>query len=114
MLLNLLSNAAKFTEDGRITLCAEGMRDAGGEWVAFTVRDTGIGMTAVQRAQLFQPFTQVDASPTRRYEGTGLGLIIAKRLVEMMGGTIRLESETGVLGIPTPRISMTLQTRNSR
>jgi signal transduction histidine kinase len=96
VLLNLLSNAAKFTEDGRIALRADGMRDDGGEWVAFTVRDTGIGMSAEQRAKLFQPFTQVDASPTRRYEGTGLGLTIAKRLVEMMGGTIRLESEPGV------------------
>ena len=96
ILLNLLSNAAKFTEDGRITVRADGVRDDGREWVAFTVRDTGIGMSAEQQAKLFQPFTQVDASPTRRYEGTGLGLTIARRLVEMMGGTLRLESEPGV------------------
>jgi signal transduction histidine kinase len=96
VLLNLLSNAAKFTEDGRVTLRADAVSEDGAAWVTFAVTDTGIGMSADQRAQLFQPFTQVDASPTRRYEGTGLGLTIAKRLVEMMGGTLRLESEPGV------------------
>ncbi|HEX3159646.1 MAG TPA: ATP-binding protein [Gemmatimonadaceae bacterium] len=96
VLLNLLSNATKFTEDGRVVLAAARDRSDTGERITLTVRDTGIGMSAEQRAQLFQPFTQVDASPTRRYEGTGLGLTIAKRLIEMMGGTIELESEPGV------------------
>ncbi len=96
ILLNLLSNASKFTEQGTIALSAERERDAqGAEWVLFQVRDTGIGMTSEQLARLFQPFTQADASTTRRYGGTGLGLTISKHFVEMMGGEISVESEPG-------------------
>jgi PAS domain S-box-containing protein len=93
MLLNLLSNAAKFTENGTVALHVE--RDCGetGEEVVFRVRDTGIGMTQEQLGRLFQPFTQADASTTRRYGGTGLGLTITRRFCEMLGGDIRVESE---------------------
>ncbi|HEV2129832.1 MAG TPA: ATP-binding protein, partial [Longimicrobiaceae bacterium] len=96
ILFNLLSNASKFTEQGTITLSAEREADAqGGEWILFRVSDTGIGMTADQMAKLFQPFTQVDASTTRRYGGTGLGLTITRRFCEIMGGSIRAESQPG-------------------
>ncbi|MGI9181592.1 MAG: ATP-binding protein [Longimicrobiaceae bacterium] len=96
ILFNLLSNASKFTEQGTVTLSAEREADAhGNQWILFRVSDTGIGMTAEQMVKLFQPFTQVDASTTRRHGGTGLGLTISKRFAEMMGGTIRAESQPG-------------------
>ena len=91
MLLNLISNAAKFTEQGLIRMTIK--RDE--EWVTFCVADNGIGMTSEQQEKLFQPFTQADLSTTRRYGGTGLGLTITKQFVEMMGGTIQIESEFG-------------------
>ncbi|HMB04110.1 MAG TPA: PAS domain S-box protein [Isosphaeraceae bacterium] len=97
-LFNLLSNAAKFTERGTIALTvarARGPKPDGGAWVTFRVRDTGIGMTPEQRARLFQPFTQADASTTRKYGGTGLGLTITRRFCQMMGGDISAESEPG-------------------
>jgi signal transduction histidine kinase/CheY-like chemotaxis protein len=94
-LFNLLSNAAKFTECGVISLAARREEAAGAEWVRFRVSDTGIGMTAEQVARLFQPFTQADASTTRQYGGTGLGLTITKKFCEMMGGGVRVESEPG-------------------
>ena len=90
-LFNLLSNASKFTENGTITLAVE--RKAG--WVTFSVSDTGIGMTPAQQKKLFQPFTQADASTTRKYGGTGLGLVITQQFCEIMGGTIRVESKAG-------------------
>lgn len=90
-LFNLLSNAAKFTENGEITL--EVRRD-GGDWL-FTVRDTGIGMTAEQTAGLFEAFSQADASTTRKYGGTGLGLAITRRFCRMMGGDATVESAPG-------------------
>ncbi len=97
ILLNLLSNASKFTEQGTVTLSAEREADAhGNQWILFRVSDTGIGMTAEQMAKLFQPFTQADASTTRRYGGTGLGLTISKHFAEMMGGDISVESEPGI------------------
>ncbi len=88
ILLNLLSNAAKFTSEGVITL---GARREGDE-VVFTVRDTGIGMTPKERAKLFTPFTQADASTTRRYGGTGLGLALTHQFVLLLGGRIEVES----------------------
>ncbi|MEW6514940.1 MAG: ATP-binding protein [Pseudomonadota bacterium] len=91
VLLNLLSNAVKFTESGTIAL-AIALR---GSRLVFRVWDTGIGMTQQQINQLFNPFQQADGSTTRRYGGTGLGLAISKRLAELMGGDIRVQSEVG-------------------
>jgi signal transduction histidine kinase/DNA-binding response OmpR family regulator/HAMP domain-containing protein len=91
-LFNLLSNACKFTQRGTIWLTvARGAVD-GGDWVTFRVSDTGIGMTSEQLAKLFQPFMQADASTTRQYGGTGLGLTITKHFCQMMGGDITVES----------------------
>jgi CheY-like chemotaxis protein len=96
ILLNLTNNAVKFTEQGEIVISAELIRKTEEKaTLQFSVRDTGIGMTAEQAAKLFQPFTQADSSTTRKYGGTGLGLTISKRLVEMMDGDIRVESEPG-------------------
>ena len=96
VLLNLVSNAIKFTERGEIQVQASPTRstDDGMEF-EFRIRDTGIGMTAEQCSRMFQPFSQADTSTTRKYGGSGLGLVISKHLVEMMGGTIRLESQPG-------------------
>src|SRR5690606_38927555 len=92
ILLNLLSNASKFTEDGAITLTVE----AAGADVRFRVSDTGIGMTEEQQARLFQPFVQADASTSRKFGGTGLGLTISRHFAQMLGGDITLESTVGV------------------
>jgi two-component system, sensor histidine kinase and response regulator len=93
VLLNLVVNAIKFTNTGEIVVGVAPLRSTESEAeLEFTVRDSGIGMTAEQCARLFKPFSQADASTTRGYGGTGLGLAITKRLVEMMGGTIRVES----------------------
>jgi signal transduction histidine kinase/DNA-binding response OmpR family regulator/HPt (histidine-containing phosphotransfer) domain-containing protein/HAMP domain-containing protein len=97
ILINLANNAVKFTELGEVIVSAEvEERDAGRVKLKFSVRDTGIGMTPEQSARLFQAFTQADSSTTRKFGGTGLGLTISKRLVEMMGGDIWAESEAGV------------------
>lgn len=96
ILTNLVNNAIKFTEQGQITLDVLPLeRTAGKVKLRFAVRDTGIGMTEEQRSRLFQAFTQADGSTTRKYGGTGLGLTICKRLVELMGGTIQVESTLG-------------------
>ncbi len=95
VLLNLLSNASKFTESGRIVLEANREQADGREWMVFRVTDSGIGMTAEGLAKLFQPFTQADASTTRKYGGTGLGLAITRRFCQMMGGDIVVASEPG-------------------
>lgn len=110
VLLNLLSNAVKFTEKGEVVLTVKtedspknGLRGRMTEnnpssvvrppsVLHFTVRDTGIGVTPAQQARLFQSFSQADASTARKYGGTGLGLVISKRLAEMMGGTMWVES----------------------
>ena len=92
VLINLLGNAVKFTQVGRVSLSA---RREGSELV-FRVCDTGIGMSSQQRDKLFLPFSQADSSTTRKYGGTGLGLVICKRLVDMMGGDIRVESTLNV------------------
>ena len=97
VLLNLLSNAVKFTEQGEVLLRVLPHRAADSEVeLLFEVRDTGIGIDSAHLGKLFQPFTQADASTTRRYGGTGLGLTISKTLVELMGGTIWAESQPGV------------------
>ncbi|MDR0621107.1 MAG: response regulator [Deltaproteobacteria bacterium] len=96
ILNNLLSNAIKFTQKGSVRLTVSLKESLGSQVVLlFSVKDSGIGLTAEQRGQLFRAFTQADASITRRYGGTGLGLTISKRLSEMMGGTIWCESQPG-------------------
>ena len=97
VLINLINNAIKFTERGEIALgCSRIDASADKIQLQFTVSDTGIGMTPEQTAKLFRAFSQADESTTRKYGGTGLGLSIAKRLVELMGGTIWLDSQSGV------------------
>jgi K+-sensing histidine kinase KdpD len=97
ILINLLANAVKFTEVGEVVVSIEATSaEEGRHLVHFAVRDTGIGIPADRIDTLFESFTQLDASTTRRYGGTGLGLAISKRLAEMMGGTMWVESEPGV------------------
>ncbi len=97
IMVNLLGNAAKFTEEGEVVVRVSSMAlGADKHEVQFSVRDTGIGIPAEKMDRLFKPFTQVDASTTRHYGGTGLGLTISMRLCEMMGGRIWVESEPGV------------------
>ncbi|WP_158560263.1 PAS domain-containing hybrid sensor histidine kinase/response regulator [Paenibacillus contaminans] len=95
ILINLLSNANKFTKDGLIQFDAYMESRSNVNGYVFRVRDTGIGMTPEQIAKLFQPFTQADASTTRKYGGTGLGLAISQRFIHLMGGEIGVESEFG-------------------
>ena len=94
-LINLLSNAAKFTEGGRITLSVSRQTDAEGDRLIFAVSDTGIGMSEEQVARLFQRFSQADASTTRRFGGTGLGLAITRAFAHMLGGDITVTSREG-------------------
>lgn len=97
VLINLTNNAIKFTSQGEVVVQVELQESVGDEVVlGFTIRDTGIGMTADQVSRLFQPFTQADTSITRHYGGTGLGLAISQRLTSLMGGEITVESEFGV------------------
>ena len=96
VLLNLLGNAIKFTETGSVTLTVEPHRDSAVPTaLRFTVADTGIGIADDKLARVFERFIQADSSTTRRFGGSGLGLTICKRLVELMGGSIWVESETG-------------------
>ena len=96
VMINLLSNAAKFTENGTITISAEVQSNSNGQQeVIVKVTDTGAGIAPEDRGKLFQPFSQVDASPTRKTGGTGLGLSISRRLVELHGGLIDVTSEIG-------------------
>ena len=96
VLLNLLSNAVKFTEEGEVVVHVDAEpAGAGSHRIHLAVRDTGVGIPQDRMDRLFASFSQVDASTTRRYGGTGLGLAISKRLIELMGGTMWVESEEG-------------------
>ena len=94
-LFNLLSNAVKFTHDGDITLDAGRERMDGEDWIVFRVTDTGIGLSPDQIVKLFQDFTQADASTTRKFGGTGLGLALTRRFCQMMGGDVTVHSTPG-------------------
>ena len=96
VLTNLCSNSVKFTETGEVVVTVTKVQAGDGRvTLKFSVRDTGIGMSPEQTRQLFQPFSQVDSSSTRKFAGTGLGLAISKHLVSMMGGELWVESELG-------------------
>lgn len=95
VLFNLLSNACKFTENGTVTLSVSRIKVSGADWIEFKVSDTGIGMNTEQMQRLFEAFSQADDSISKRYGGTGLGLIICKRFSELMGGEIFAESKPG-------------------
>lgn len=94
VLLNLIGNAIKFTDEGEIGVHITVDRD--NELIRFNIVDTGAGIAPEDQKQLFEPFIQTDASPARRHEGTGLGLAISRRLAQLLGGDIYLESELGV------------------
>ncbi|MDQ8202687.1 response regulator [Pelagicoccus sp. SDUM812003] len=93
VMMNLVGNAMKFTEQGEVRICARKLND---RLIEFRVIDTGIGIASQALDSIFETFTQVDSSYSRRYQGTGLGLAICKRLVKLLGGAIRVESKVGV------------------
>ena len=95
MLFNLLSNACKFTQEGVVRLEADRTTEAGEDWLRFRVSDSGIGMNEEQLSRGFDEFSQADASTTKEYGGTGLGLPITKKFCEMLGGSINATSEPG-------------------
>jgi signal transduction histidine kinase len=106
-LLNLASNANKFTEKGTITIAAHRRQEKSRDWITLAVIDTGIGMTPEQMGKLFQDFSQASSATASKYGGTGLGLAISKRFCQMMGGDITVESEPGrgsTFTIRLPRI----------
>ena len=94
-ILNLISNSSKFTKDGTIQLVISRLSSTSEDWIEFSVSDTGIGMTPEQLNKLFQPFMQADASTTRQYGGTGLGLHLTRRFCHMLGGDVMVTSEYG-------------------
>jgi signal transduction histidine kinase len=108
ILLNLLSNACKFTKEGEVALRVRKVAD-GRDWVELAVADTGIGLTAEQQAKLFQEFTQADSLTARRYGGTGLGLALSRKLARMMGGDVTVASEPGKGSVFTVRLPVGLE-----
>jgi CheY-like chemotaxis protein len=95
ILVNLVGNAVKFTHAGYVNILMEMGGSAESPTLALTIQDTGIGIPSEKHSQLFEQFVQADASTTRKYGGTGLGLAICRRLLDLMGGTIRFDSEPG-------------------
>jgi two-component system, sensor histidine kinase and response regulator len=117
VLLNLGGNAVKFTQKGEVAIeCTVLQKDSQGVSIRCEIRDTGMGVPAGRLDALFKPFTQVDASTTRRFGGTGLGLSIVKRLVELMGGEVGVSSEEGVGSIFwfTARLGVASDTTKAR
>jgi signal transduction histidine kinase/ActR/RegA family two-component response regulator len=104
ILFNLLSNACKFTDHGTISVDVDQIRVEERDWIQFRVSDTGIGISAKQKENLFQEFAQADASIARKYGGTGLGLAITHRFVQLMKGQINVESEPGLGAIFTVQL----------
>ena len=104
ILLNLLSNACKFTEKGQVSLNVRRATIDGGSWIEFAVTDTGIGMTPEQMGKLFEEFSQAEATTARQYGGTGLGLAITRKLARMMGGDVTVTSEQGKGSVFTVRL----------
>jgi signal transduction histidine kinase/DNA-binding response OmpR family regulator len=104
VLFNLLSNAVKFTHEGNIILEASRQKTDGCEWIVFRVTDTGIGLSPEQIVKLFQDFTQADASTTRKFGGTGLGLALTRRFCQMMGGDVIVHSVSGQGSVFTVRL----------
>jgi len=103
ILLNLLSNACKFTKEGEVRLRARKVAN-GRDWIEFAVSDTGIGMTPEQQAKLFEEFSQADRMTAQRFGGTGLGLAITRKLARMMGGDVTVKSEPGKGSVFTVRL----------
>jgi signal transduction histidine kinase len=95
VLINLVGNAIKFTADGRVTVEVRAEVEGGRRWLSLIVEDTGIGIAAADLARIFDPFTQVDSTPRRRYEGSGLGLSLSRRLAQTMGGALSVRSQPG-------------------
>ncbi|HXG70698.1 MAG TPA: GAF domain-containing protein [Gemmatimonadaceae bacterium] len=112
VLLNLLSNACKFTDRGTITLDVRRAESAGTEAVTFRVTDTGIGMTEPQMAKLFEAFTQAEASTTRTYGGTGLGLAITRKFCQMLNGDVTVSSERGKGSVFTVSIPASIELKS--
>ena len=113
VLFNLISNAIKFTMKGEIALTVNLVDSARGvQTVELSVQDTGIGIAADAQASLFEPFVQAESSTTRRFGGTGLGLTICHKLVELMGGTLELQSQVGVGTRMIVRLDMPVETTN--
>jgi signal transduction histidine kinase len=107
-LFNLLSNAAKFTHDGTVTLHVNRTVQAGVDWLTFAISDTGIGIARDKLDQVFEEFTQADSSTTREYGGTGLGLAISLRFCQLLGGDLGVHSEPGEGSTFTVRIPASL------
>jgi signal transduction histidine kinase len=103
-LLNLMSNANKFTEKGTVTIAAHQGQENGRDWITLSVADTGIGMTAEQMGKLFQEFSQASSKTASKYGGTGLGLVISRKFCQMMGGDITVASEPGKGSVFTVRL----------
>ncbi|MFZ3185245.1 MAG: response regulator [Pseudomonas sp.] len=109
ILFNLLSNAAKFTQQGQVELTCTRARDESGEQVVFSVHDSGIGISQDNLEVLFKPFSQADASTTRKYGGTGLGLAISRSYAKMLGGDIQVASVVGEGSTFTVRLPVQLE-----